>query len=58
MPQSPEAHNNLGIALGSQGRIDEAVAEFEAALRIKPDFVDARRNLDMVRRTTSNRRGR
>jgi tetratricopeptide (TPR) repeat protein len=43
---TPEAHNNLGIALGSMGDLDEAIAEFRAALALKPDFADARRNLE------------
>ena len=44
-PDYAEAQNNLGIALGSQGKLAEAIARFEEALRIKPGFVDARRNL-------------
>jgi Flp pilus assembly protein TadD len=44
-PRSVEAHNNLGIALGSLGRLDEAIAAFEQALRIQPDFTDAVKNL-------------
>ena len=49
IPDSPEAHNNLGIALGSQGKMDEAIAEFEKALRARPDFAEARKNLTMAR---------
>jgi tetratricopeptide (TPR) repeat protein len=48
-PRSVQTHNNLGIALGIQGRIDEAIAEFEQALAIDPAFEDARRNLSMAR---------
>ena len=40
-PDYPEAHNNLGFALVEQGRLNEAVAEFRAAIRLKPDFFDA-----------------
>ena len=47
---SAEAHNNLGIALASQGRLAEAVSAWEAALRINPSFPDARRNLERARR--------
>ena len=42
---SAECHNNLGVALAEIGRIDEARAEFREALRIRPDFPDAKRNL-------------
>ena len=43
--ESVEAHNNLGIALASAGRMDEAVDQFKEALAIDPGFEDARRNL-------------
>jgi serine/threonine-protein kinase len=33
-PQSAAAHNNLGIVLGKQGALDEAVAEFHQASRL------------------------
>jgi spermidine synthase len=45
MPDSVEAHNNLGIALASQGKLDQAIDEFKRALAVRPDFEDAKRNL-------------
>ncbi|HEX8957272.1 MAG TPA: sulfotransferase, partial [Burkholderiaceae bacterium] len=36
-----EAHGNLGLALKEQGRLPEAVAAFETAIALKPDFVHA-----------------
>ena len=39
------AHNNLGVALANEGRVDEAIREFSEALRIQPNFADARNNL-------------
>lgn len=36
-PENPRAHVNLGIALADTGRLPEAVEQFEAALRLKPD---------------------
>jgi tetratricopeptide (TPR) repeat protein len=34
-------HNNLGGALLQKGSVDEAIAHFQRALQIKPDFADA-----------------
>ncbi len=39
-PDYADAHNNLGIALAVQGRIDEAVRLYERALFLKPDCPD------------------
>ena len=40
------AHYNLGnIWLRTPGRMNDAIAQFEAALRLKPDQVEARNNL-------------
>ena len=38
-------HNNLGAALAEQGKIQEAMAHYTEALRIKPDLVQAHNNL-------------
>ena len=35
----------MGLALASQGRLDEAMAEYRAALKLKPDYVEAHNNL-------------
>ena len=37
MPKSVEAHNNLGIALGRKGRLEEAVNQFQEALKLDPN---------------------
>jgi tetratricopeptide (TPR) repeat protein len=39
------AHNNLGNTLNVEGRTTEAISEYQAALRIKPDHVGAHYNL-------------
>lgn len=42
------AESNLAHALARQRRLDEAVAHYGAALRIKPDFAEAHNNLGLV----------
>lgn len=44
-PQNPRAHYNLGVALNYTNRIPEAIASYEAALRINPAYPDAHNNL-------------
>jgi Tfp pilus assembly protein PilF len=39
------AHTNLGVVLAGQGKLDEAVAHYTQALRIKPDHLEARVNM-------------
>jgi len=43
--QIAEAHNGLGVALAQQGRYDEALAAFEDAKRVAPDFATAHFNV-------------
>ena len=45
---SAQAHNNLGIAFASTGRMTEAIEQFRLALGINPAFDDAKRNLAMA----------
>ena len=44
LPRDPKAHSNLGVVLYHLGRTDEALASFDRALSIDPDFADARNN--------------
>jgi tetratricopeptide (TPR) repeat protein len=44
-PRSFSAHDNLGLALGAQGKHDEAAAEFREAIRLNPDHARAHLNL-------------
>ena len=39
------AHNNLGTALFQKGNVDEAIAHYQRALQIKPDYAEACYNL-------------
>lgn len=48
-PDDDVAHYELGKVMVEQGLYAEAEKEFEAALKINPDFVDAKRQLDTVR---------
>ncbi len=47
-PDDYLSHNNLGLAFEQQGKIDEAVACYEEALLIKPNFPKANFNLGKV----------
>jgi protein O-mannosyl-transferase len=47
-PINPRAHYNLGDALGREGRIPEAIDQYEAALRLKPDYIEAHNNLGLA----------
>jgi tetratricopeptide (TPR) repeat protein len=44
------AHDLLGRVLGSQGKLEEARIEFERALKIDPNFQQAREDLALIKR--------
>ena len=44
-PGLAEAHNNLGVILLEQQKIDEAQARFEQAIALNPHYAEARNNL-------------
>ncbi len=48
------AHHLLGMDLAARGRIDDAVAEFEKAIAVKPDYAEAHYDLGV----TATNRGR
>lgn len=41
-----EAHYNMGLGFALQGKRDEAIAHFREALRLKPDYAEAARQLE------------
>jgi protein O-GlcNAc transferase len=47
-PDSAEAHNALGSALGSQGQTEQAVTAFRRALSVRPIYPEASTNLGSV----------
>jgi tetratricopeptide (TPR) repeat protein len=49
-PDDDVAHYELGKAFTEQGSYTEAEREFEAALKINPNFADAKKQLDAVRK--------
>jgi tetratricopeptide (TPR) repeat protein len=57
-PEIAEAHFGLGNALFNLGRIDEAIACYEEALRRRPGFAAAEDNLGKVRAYQAAKRGR
>ena len=48
MPDSPEIHYNLANALRDLGRLNDAVASYRQALRLKPEHLKAYNNLGNV----------
>lgn len=47
-PDFPDLHNLLGVAYENEEMTDDAVEEFEIALRLNPDFLDAELNLGLA----------
>ena len=47
-PNWDRPHNNLGTVYYDQGRLDEAIREFQTALKLNYDYADAHNNLGVV----------
>ena len=47
-PDYANAHNNLGIALFYAKMTEEAIDYFKEAIRIRPGFAAAQKNLEMA----------
>ena len=54
-PNDPILRNNFGVLLASRGRVAEAVEQFQYALVFKPDYEDARVNLQKAQRLLESR---
>jgi protein O-mannosyl-transferase len=53
LAQNPDcwmAHNNWGLLLAEQGKLDQAIAHYQRALRLKSDYTDARVSLGVALR--------
>lgn len=46
--QKAEAHNNRGVELAAQGRVGEAIAAFNRAIKIYPQYENAHNNLGLA----------
>lgn len=44
----PTYHSNLGVALKDLGRLEEALAAYDAAVRLAPDYADAQFNRGLL----------
>jgi len=51
---SAQAHNELGFILANHGRATEAIAHFQRALSLKPDYAEAHNNLGVVLKSQGN----
>jgi Flp pilus assembly protein TadD len=47
---NPEANFNLGMALLREGKREEARSRLTEALRLKPDYAEARMRLEVLNR--------
>ncbi len=54
-PMNARAHNNLGFAYANTGRLREALAEYQEALKIRPEYETAKENLDALRSSLSEK---
>ncbi|HZV34389.1 MAG TPA: tetratricopeptide repeat protein, partial [Verrucomicrobiae bacterium] len=45
-PDFAKAHSNLGVVLANQGRLDQALAEFRAALQLDPNDKSAQKDME------------
>jgi tetratricopeptide (TPR) repeat protein len=49
-PDFARAHLNLGVTLAKQGKVDDALGEFQATLGLNPTNKTAQQNIDTIRK--------
>jgi len=56
-PGQPTIHNNLGACLAGKRRWDDSIAHYREALRLRPGYAEAARNLRVaeIARTSDGR---
>ena len=47
-PNLAIVHNNLGIALFNEGKIEEAISQYKIVIKIKPDLIKPYYNLGIA----------
>ncbi|MBX7246218.1 MAG: tetratricopeptide repeat protein [Candidatus Sumerlaeaceae bacterium] len=47
-PGAWEAHNQIGVIMAREGRLDDAMERFRKALSVKPDYAEAHCNLGLA----------
>jgi len=52
-PKLAQPHNYLGKVLMREGNVSQAIAQFEEALRLHPDFPEAEQNLRIAKGTSA-----
>jgi cytochrome c-type biogenesis protein CcmH/NrfG len=48
-PADYEARNNLGVAYAKQGKLDQAIAQWEKVLEIEPQNKSAKENINKAK---------
>ena len=56
-PTTPRPTTTSALALHGQGKLDEAIAEYREAIRLKPDYAEAHFNLGIALEPGQARRG-
>jgi tetratricopeptide (TPR) repeat protein len=54
-PHKARPHVSLGVAYFDQGRLDEAIREYQTALKFNPQYAKARNNLETLYKMKNNR---
>ena len=47
-PDNARAHNNIGLALRGQDKVDEAISHYRRSIQLNPDYADAYNNMGVA----------